>query len=101
MADIIATQAQDQTTLRVQVGDTVVIRLPESPASGYRWAPLQGTPETDDLESGAGRVGGGAVRVFRFPMRSPGTVTLELGLARSWETQPPAKRFRVEVRVLP
>lgn len=100
MPDIIVTEAQDQTAVRVQSGDTLVIRLPETPATGYRWAPLQGTPESDEFVSGADSVGGGGARIFRYPMKSPGTVTLELGLARAWEKQSPAKRFRIDVRVL-
>jgi hypothetical protein len=33
-------------------------------------------------------------------MKTPGNTTLELGLARAWEKQAPAKRFTVNVRVL-
>jgi predicted secreted protein len=46
-------------------------------------------------------VGGVGVRVFRFPMKSPGAVTLELGLTRSWEKETPSKLFKVDVQVLP
>jgi inhibitor of cysteine peptidase len=101
MADIIATEAQNQTSLQVHIGDTLVIRLPESPTTGYKWVPLQGTAESDEFVSGAGSVGGGGVRVFRFPMKSPGAVTLELGLTRAWEKQTPSKLFKVDVQVLP
>jgi len=100
MADIIATEAQNQTSLQVHIGDTLVIRLPESPTTGYQWAPLQGTAESDEFVSGAGSVGGGGVRVFRFSMKSPGTFTLELGLTRAWEKQTPSKLFKVDVQVV-
>ena len=100
MADIIVTETQDQTTVRVHAGDTLVIRLPETPTTGYRWAPLQGTPESDAFVPGTSSVGGAGVRIFRFPMKSADAATLELGLAREWEKQPSAKRFKVDVRVL-
>lgn len=101
MSDIIANEAQNRASLQVHMADTVVIRLPESPTTGYKWVPLRGTTESDEFISRAGSVGGVGVRVFRFPMKSPGAVTLELGLTRSWEKETPSKLFKVNVQVLP
>ena len=101
MSDIIANEAQNRATLQAHIADTVVIRLPESPTTGYKWVPLRGTTESDEFISRAGSVGGVGVRVFRFPMTSPGAVTLELGLTRSWEKERPSKLFKVDVQVLP
>jgi len=100
MSDIIATEAENEKRLQARVGDTVLIRLPESPTTGYRWTALQGTPASDDFISGSDAIGAGGVRVLRFRVKSPGAVTLELVLARSWEKQAPAKRFKVELHVL-
>jgi inhibitor of cysteine peptidase len=100
MADIVATEADHAKSLKARVGDTIVLRLQESPTTGYRWAISRGTPENDEFVLESNAIGAGGIRVFRFPMQAPGAVTLELALARAWEDQPPAKHFKVEVQVI-
>jgi inhibitor of cysteine peptidase len=99
MVDIVANETDHGKSLRARVGDTIVLRLAESPTTGYRWAILQGMPENDEFILESTAIGAGGIRVFRFLMKAPGAVTLDLALARAWEKQTPAKHFKVEVQV--
>jgi inhibitor of cysteine peptidase len=73
-------------------GDRVVIRLAESPTSGYRWqlddydpAALEAAGD-DFVPAAAARTGGGGTREFRFVVRSGARGHVALTLRRSWET---------------
>lgn len=99
MTEIVATETDNTKSLKARVGDTIVLRLLESPTTGYRWEILQGSPENDEFFLESTAIGAGGIRVFRFLMKAPGAVTLELSLARAWEKEAPAKHFKVEVRV--
>jgi inhibitor of cysteine peptidase len=85
-------------------GDHVVIRLPESPSSGYRWqldtydsAVL--TPAGDTFEPAADAMtGGGGTREFRFVVASSGHSDVALSLRRAWETDAAAaQRFQTAI----
>jgi inhibitor of cysteine peptidase len=72
-------------------GDHVVIRLPESPSSGYRWqldayerAVL--TPAGDEFVAAADAMtGGGGTREFRFVVENSEHSDVALSLRRAWE----------------
>jgi predicted secreted protein len=85
-------------------GDHVVIRLAESPTSGYRWqlddynqAALR--PTGDEFAPAAdARTGGGGTREFRFVVVGTERSDVVLSLRRSWETDAPAaQHFRTEI----
>jgi inhibitor of cysteine peptidase len=85
-------------------GDHVVIRLPESPSSGYRWQLDEYdaevlTPAGDMFESAAGALtGGGGTREFRFVVEKSGHSDVALSLRRAWETDAAAaQRFRTTI----
>jgi len=86
------------------VGDVVVIRLHETPTSGFRWQLDSFDPDVlensgdefvPDPES---RTGGGGTRVFRFLMRQTDPTDLALSLRRPWETDTsPTESFRTVI----
>jgi inhibitor of cysteine peptidase len=95
--------AADQTH-QAEVGDVVVIRLPETPMSGFRWQ-VDGA-DSDALESQGdefveatdAQTGGGGVREFRFAVRNPHPAGVRLSLRRAWEAdQPPAESFATTI----
>jgi predicted secreted protein len=71
----------------------VVIRLAETPTSGYRWQldehdPAVLQPAGDDFVPAAdARTGGGGIREFRFLVRNADRSRISLSLRRSWETE--------------
>jgi inhibitor of cysteine peptidase len=69
---------------------TIEVRLPENPTTGYRWAisdhdqkvlPFQG----DRFVSPTTQVGAGGTRVFEFQAAGAGSTTLRLKQFRAWE----------------
>jgi inhibitor of cysteine peptidase len=85
-------------------GDHVVIRLPESPSSGYRWqldtydkTVLQ--PAQDEFVGASDAMtGGGGTRVFRFVVESSEHTDVALSLRREWEAEVAAVRlFRTAI----
>ena len=74
------------------VGEQLVVRLPESPTTGYRWqleVPPEVTVEEDGFEPGdPGAPGAAGTRTFRLRATAPGTHHLAASQRRSWETGP-------------
>ncbi len=75
----------------VQVGQAIVVRLPENPTTGFEWAvrgmdsatlSLQSTSYSPESAESAGR---GGVRTFEIKARAPGRAPLLLELRRPWE----------------
>jgi len=96
MAEITLDMADTGRSRRAAPGDLVIVRLEETPTSGYRWEvgafdPAVLEPEGDDFapSTGAG-IGGGGTREFRFRVVGLGADTLSLVRRRAWEpdTQP-------------
>jgi inhibitor of cysteine peptidase len=91
--------------IELQKDDTLVIRLPENPSTGYRWAVQQnGTimrleSAHFDLTEGAG-IGGGGLRTLCFKAASLGAVKLQVVLRREWQKGAPAADvYEVQIRV--
>lgn len=85
-------------------GDRVVIRLAESPTSGYRWQlddynPSALRPDGDEFVPAAdARTGGGGTRELRFVVVGTGGSDVVLSLRRAWETgAAAAQHFRTEI----
>lgn len=90
----------------VPPGETVSLRLPENPTTGYRWEVesfdnnILGPPASDFWPPGEPSVGTGGTRIFTFEARSPGVTLIRLILKRSWESkQQAADRFEITVQV--
>jgi inhibitor of cysteine peptidase len=104
MAEIVIDLSGSGTSVVAAPGDDVVIRLDETPTSGYRWAVdsvddsvLEAagdefTPATDST------MGGGGTREFRFRVVGPGDGRLKLTRRRAWETDSPdAESFEATI----
>lgn len=86
-------------------GDQIVVRLDETPSSGYRWR-LDGVdervlvPAGDGFRSEAGGLGAGGRRQLRFDAVGPGRTILRLSLRRGWPPdERPVRRFEVTITV--
>jgi predicted secreted protein len=91
--------------VRAQVGDDLVVRLPDqSGSTGYQWTvvdvPDVLTPDGDGLvpADGGPTPGAAGAHLFSFRAVGAGTGTLSLALARAWEAEP-ARRVAVLVVV--
>lgn len=91
---------------RVAPGDVVVIRLPETPTSGYRWAVDAYDPQVlrlagDDFHPPApARPGAGGEREFRFAAEQVGSTAVRLARRRAWESAAAAaERFDTIIEV--
>jgi inhibitor of cysteine peptidase len=78
------------TTIEVQVGDSVEVRLPENPTTGYRWQAYdidQSILAQKDVqyEPGGPAIGEGGTRIFRFDVVGPGQSQLQAKLLREWQ----------------
>jgi len=103
-------EANDGSTVRVKVGQDVVIRLAENPSTGYRWHVQSvdrtlGQPEKTFEGAGAnGPVGSGGTAVLKWktsgPLNMVGAHTIKLVYARG-ESGEPAKKFSVTLNVVP
>jgi inhibitor of cysteine peptidase len=89
---------------RASAGDHVVIRLAETPTSGYRWQvddhdPAALQPAGDDFVPAAdARTGGGGTREFRFVVVNRASSHVSLSLRRGWETgATAAQHFRTTI----
>jgi inhibitor of cysteine peptidase len=95
--DIGLTEADSGTTVSADPGDTIVVRLPENPTTGYRWEVAGGpSPSADDFTSAGTGQGAGGERTLRFTAQ-PGPITLVL--KRPWESDKPQATFSISVAV--
>ena len=92
------------STRALRSGDTLVVRLPGNPTTGYRWTvtarPAALRPAGSSyVAPPKGRLGQGGTYVFRFTARG-GAGKLRLAYARPWEKgKPPLQTFRLAVLV--
>ncbi len=94
---------ENGASVTVSQGDRLVIRIPENPTTGYRWAPgalaehleLEASEFTPPAEL---RPGAGGERVITLRATRPGQGEAEFLLSRPWEREP-AERWRVAVTV--
>jgi inhibitor of cysteine peptidase len=106
MSSISLTEADKDRTIDVPQGSEVVIRLEETPTTGYVWALDQTDDKVLPLQSsdfsptpGAG-VGAGGTRTFTFTAGQPGTAHLQLKLWREWQGDPSTiERYDVDIQV--
>ena len=90
MAEVAVTPADNGRVVAVKVGDTISVRLPENPTTGYSWAIDSiyaqrldaGAPANQG--EGAG-LGTGGVKTWKLVARAPGRTRLGLKRWRHWE----------------
>jgi inhibitor of cysteine peptidase len=106
MTEIELTRNDNGKTVEAQVGDYVLIELPENPTTGYLWtlgvkegtgtATLSDSRYTVANDSG---IGAGGMRTFLVNVRSPGIATIEIKLRRQWEPESAAiDRFNAVIK---
>lgn len=90
MATIEVTGEDDGTSIDVDVGDTVSVRIPDNPTTGYRW---ELGPITDEslvlVDSGyeptSSGVGGGGVATWTLHAATAGNVSITVKRWRPWQ----------------
>ncbi|ACK49898.1 conserved hypothetical protein [Methylocella silvestris BL2] len=105
----IAGEADNGRTIRLHAGETITLRLPENPSTGYGWSLEPYDAELLDVRQGpyrtlSGALGAGGEASWTIRARAAGsstaTTTLGLKLWRQWEGDPSiVKRFGVTLRV--
>ncbi|MDT7596598.1 MAG: inhibitor of cysteine peptidase [Pseudonocardiales bacterium] len=92
----------DGSRRTVPVGDEIVVRLPETPTTGYLWRLDLVTDELqlidDHYEAPAIPRGAPGVHVLTFRAVRDGPAMLKVVKGRSWEDHP-AQVFRVDLDV--
>jgi inhibitor of cysteine peptidase len=97
-------QGFDGREVSLRVGESLVLSLPENPTTGFTWeihetgSPACALRDTvfDPPTAGVGR---GGTRRWRFEAVQAATSTLALVYRRASEDRPPARRFRLTIRV--
>lgn len=103
---LVITENCNGETVRVAIGQTVLIELPAQIGTGYSWhlnaldskiAVLQGAPK---LKSRSPSVPGVAERqVFRFLIQDAGVTTIRLEYVRPWVKDVPARKtFQITIQ---
>jgi inhibitor of cysteine peptidase len=108
VSELVLTELDNNQSFDLQVGTPVSIRLPENPATGYRWSvesldenlvSVDGSEFSQAPESG---VGGGGIRTFKLRPKAPGVTHVTLENKRPWEGDAPAVgQFEVTLRISP
>lgn len=107
MARMQISAADSGKSLAADVGDELVVSLPENPTTGYRWqVDSLGSSlvlERDDFAlPRAAAIGAEGTRLLTFRATTPGHARLQLALRRDWEKKkPPMQDFSLSVDVQP
>ena len=98
MEPINVTASDNGAKITPAPGQTVVIRLPENPTTGYSWQILQGTALSGANFSAAAAEAAGAAgeRVFTV-VAGESPATLRFGLSRPWESDAPEQQFTLHI----
>ena len=103
----IADEADNGGTILLRVGETMALRLPANPSTGYRWSveTHDGTMilvEDGPFRAQAGRVGAGGEASWSVTAKRPGVTTLGLKYWRPWEGEASiVKRFGATLKIAP
>jgi inhibitor of cysteine peptidase len=87
--ETILTKADSGTTVDLRVGETLLVRLEESPTTGFGWMAEGGDDklvlQASDYSPASVGVGGGGLRSLTFIAAKVGMARLKLRLWREWE----------------
>lgn len=105
LARVQISSVENGKTVAADVGDRLVVSLPENPTTGYRWQVDSSGSflvlENDDfqLQQGAA-MGASGTRSLTFHAIAPGRASLHLAARREWEKdKPPLQYFCVSIDV--
>ena len=100
------TEQDNGRDIDLNAGETLIVRLPSNPSTGYTWtvagepAPLKLEKSTFHKKTANAGVGAPGTMVFRLAATSSGIANLTIVYRRSWEyNTPPMKTFSVRVNV--
>ncbi len=105
MTILTADQHNHGQTVQLAVGDTLELRLPENPTTGYQWVTttidntLLSELAHDFIPPATDAYGAGGVRILRYRALARGRSPLELTLRREWEPENPIDHFKLDVIV--
>ncbi len=98
--------AMNGTTLEVDRGQEVVLKLDANPTTGYDWELIEVDPailsQVGDVDYKADSmlIGSGGVNTYTFEAVASGSTRLKLVYRRSWEIDaPPLQTFELVVKV--
>ena len=104
--ELTLTPAHNGQRFEIRVGDTIVLHLPETASSGYRWTidaidevrlEIVGTGHRAGTE---GTVGGEAAVFWKFAATSAGLARIAFKRWRPWEGERSVKeRFEVKLEI--
>ena len=106
---ITALPDETKRSVTLPAGETLQLRLPSTPGTGYRWrlSSIEGGPVRylgeGEFEEGAGSgVGVQGHQVFSFTGKQAGLATIVLDYLRPWEVdRPPARRIELRMDIRP
>ena len=99
------TDADNNKSIEVAVGQRIEIRLQGNVTTGYEWLlqPFPGSLELSDFSyapAGKQMPGSGGVQSVGFIAKSPGSGDVKLEYRRPWEKDtPPARTFAIKITV--
>ncbi len=101
-----AIDVTDQNAATVRVGDTLVLRLAETPSTGFTWTvEVIGTAievaSDTRADSPEPRPGAAGQRVFVLTATAPGRAEMSATLARSWDAASVRETRQIHVVVEP
>lgn len=89
VTETILTRADSGSTVDLRVGERLLVRLDESPTTGFAWTREGGNDalveQDSDFAPASAGLGGGGLRSFLFMAEKAGVVQLRLRLWRAWE----------------
>lgn len=98
-------EANNGQTVALDRGDSLEVRLPSNPTTGYEWTALLSGSAVRQAKPAAyvrattQLLGAGGTQVFSYAAVAAGTEHLTFSYARSWEHVPPLKRISLTVVV--
>jgi inhibitor of cysteine peptidase len=105
-ASKVVTDADKGREIHLRIGDTMELRLPSNPSTGYMWyvqaksttlLKMTHQSQTEPTKPGVGR---SVFQVFKFEPKRPGQGVLLMHYVRSWEPPTPDdEQFDLRVTV--
>lgn len=100
------TFAQSGSSIDLRVGDTLLVALDGNPTTGFDWALVGPASPALDLAERSFAVSSTALGApgtvtYRFRAVAQGSTDLVMNYSRSFESVPPARTFKLTVRVGP
>lgn len=104
---LVLTEKDSGRTLDVEVGDTITLRLPANPSTGYLWSSklpdmgilreVENRYETPEKSRGV--AGAPVIKVYSFAVVGPGETGIKMEYRRPWEVgSAPEATFDVLIR---